>query len=543
MTMFVGISDDMKTALLNGLGGIEGLSQATQTYYENFYSEAERLTIAGRNMNRVMQSLGLDIDVMDGNLAKEAFRKTVEAAFEAGNGALATSLLSVSGQFAEIADAAQAASDNLGTAEDAIISYGEALANLAEKAGYLGSTNRYAAENAAGTIQSLFANIGIEKSVTSLTSQILAATTADVEDFFRELWPLMQTDAARDQLIQVADALLDVAARSRELKLNLATLQERLGDTSAVRNFNLDTVTADLVQFGKTIGQTLDFDAVRSEIAGANKEAVKNYFTEVFKGLDTTEAQQKFIGITNAILDVVDAAEDAAKDLRSEAESLWNDQVSAAKAAVEAQIALHEREAEAVRALISNAEQEIDRLKSEGEIFKRVSGRAFGEAGVKSGTSYTTGSSNTWEEFAAKFGFLDDQNEALVSAQEKLVADLKNEEARHNNSIKHLQGIISESQKQTGQLMSLNAAIGILQTSAEAGIASIVAALEKSAAPVVVAPPAETPTTSNPVADAVTSSTDVTATEKLLKLFEDQRSNAVAALAGDSSAADKFFAA
>src|SRR5574344_2531883 len=170
MTMFVGISDDMKTALLNGLGGIEGFSQATQAHYDNFYTEAERLTIAGRNMNQVMQSLGLDIDVMDGNLAKEAFRKTVEAAFEAGNGSLAASLLGVSGQFAEIADAAQAASDNLGTAAGAITSYGEALANLAEKAGYLGSTNRYAAEKAAATVQSLFASNGTEKDITFLTS-------------------------------------------------------------------------------------------------------------------------------------------------------------------------------------------------------------------------------------------------------------------------------------------------------------------------------------------------------------------------------------
>ena len=523
---------DMASKLVDLFGGLEAFTSVTSGYYQNFYSEEERFRKAGETVNEALKSIGVELDVFGGEAAKVQYRELVEKAFAEGNNELAVQLLQMSGAFAEVANAAQAAIPEL-------TGYAEALANLKEKAGYLGSTNQFAATKAAGRISDLFSTIGIEKDASTLIDDILGATASDVEDFFRELWPLLESDQAREELIAVSDALLDVAARSKELKLNLATLMERMGDTNAVRNFNLDEVSRELVTFGKGIGKEMDIDNVKKQILGANKEVVNAYFNDVWQSLDTTEAQQKFIGITNSILDVVESTEKLADDLRSQAESLWNAQIEAARDAVEAQIKLHEREAAAIRERITETDRLLNQWKFDRDWFVEKAGRNAGQEGVPSSTALSLELASTWEEYAANMGYMADFTDDMVSEQQALLGELKKEEARHTESIKNLQSIITESQKQTGQLMSLNEAISLLRTDSETGIQKIVAALTSAATKPVDS--VVKGTTSTAVGSDITGDPVKDSYNAIINLMKEQRANAESALAGDETAATNFF--
>lgn len=221
MKMFNGISDEMKNTLLKVFGSIENLSEAAGSFYQNFYSEEERLKAAGDNMNSTLKSLGLSIDVFSGDAAKADFRKAVEEAFSANNTGLASALLAISGSFAEVADAAQAASSQVDKAAD---SFWEAYARLAEKAGYTGSVRAYNADVVAGEIKQIFANLGVEKDIGLVTQAVLSATKKDVEDFFKQLWPLMQTGEAKSNLIDISDALLDIVESGKDAEQALHEL-------------------------------------------------------------------------------------------------------------------------------------------------------------------------------------------------------------------------------------------------------------------------------------------------------------------------------
>lgn len=110
MSMFSGISDEMKTTLLSTFGGIQGVSEAASSYYQNFYSEEERFRKAGESVNTALRAIGVQLDVFGGEAAKIQYRNLVEKAFADGNQELAAQLLQLSAAFAEVADAADQAS-------------------------------------------------------------------------------------------------------------------------------------------------------------------------------------------------------------------------------------------------------------------------------------------------------------------------------------------------------------------------------------------------------------------------------------------------
>lgn len=132
MSMFNGISDEMKSTLLKVFGGIDGLAQVAGVFYQNFYSEEEKLKAAGDSINEAMKSLGVNIDVFNGAAAKVDFRKAIEKAFADGDEELAASLLAISGAFAEVANAADQANEAIrAAAKDAAkFLVDNALANL-----------------------------------------------------------------------------------------------------------------------------------------------------------------------------------------------------------------------------------------------------------------------------------------------------------------------------------------------------------------------------------------------------------------------------
>lgn len=158
MPMFVGITDDMKGALLGLFGTMDNLTAATSSFYGLLYSEQERMTAAGNQVNTALKAMGIfsdrgGLDVFGGDAAKLQLRQAVEELMAAGNAELAGQLMAMTQSFVTVADyaaksaqeAAKAAIDAYNTARDAAFanleaavgrerSYWEGIASAAQTA-------------------------------------------------------------------------------------------------------------------------------------------------------------------------------------------------------------------------------------------------------------------------------------------------------------------------------------------------------------------------------------------------------------------------
>ena len=196
MSMFSGISDDMKTALLGAFGSIQGVTEVAGSYYQNFYSEEERFRKAGETVNASLRSIGVQLDVFGGEAAKVQYRELVEKAFAEGNNELAAQLLQMSGAFAEVANAAEQATRALNDSQVAIL---KRFSDGAIEARDLQA--QILAEDAS--------KIWKDVPVDYLKETILTATSSDIEKYLREAWAYMDTTEAKQSLISLGNSLLD----------------------------------------------------------------------------------------------------------------------------------------------------------------------------------------------------------------------------------------------------------------------------------------------------------------------------------------------
>lgn len=106
MPQFADLAFDSAAAIAALSGGFDALGQNLATYYDNFYSEAERAANTTQNITKALAGLGLAVPA-----GVDQFRALVDAqdlSTEAGQKTYAT-LLSVSGAFAAVTQAAEAA--------------------------------------------------------------------------------------------------------------------------------------------------------------------------------------------------------------------------------------------------------------------------------------------------------------------------------------------------------------------------------------------------------------------------------------------------
>ncbi len=103
MDGFSGLSDKAQDALMRASGGIEGLAANAGNFYENFYSEEERMARATAALTQELAKAGVEMPA-----SKEAYRALFEEQLKAGeSGAeLAAKLLQLSPAFAQVTDAA-----------------------------------------------------------------------------------------------------------------------------------------------------------------------------------------------------------------------------------------------------------------------------------------------------------------------------------------------------------------------------------------------------------------------------------------------------
>ncbi|MPT52436.1 MULTISPECIES: tape measure protein [Delftia] len=84
ITGFADLTDLAFESLIKASGGIEALNANAGSFYQNFYSEDERKTIAKREMGSKLKDLGVDID-LDADDAPARFRTLVEDKLKAAN--------------------------------------------------------------------------------------------------------------------------------------------------------------------------------------------------------------------------------------------------------------------------------------------------------------------------------------------------------------------------------------------------------------------------------------------------------------------------
>lgn len=114
MEGFAGLTDKAFEALMRASGGFEALSANAGTYYENFYSEAEKTAAVTRSVSEALAQVGVAMPT-----TRDEFRALVESQLALGeSGAEAVAaLLGVSGAFASVVPAA---ADAAGAVEEMV---------------------------------------------------------------------------------------------------------------------------------------------------------------------------------------------------------------------------------------------------------------------------------------------------------------------------------------------------------------------------------------------------------------------------------------
>ncbi len=231
MPQFAKLTDNATTALLDSLGGADGLAQAASSYYQNFYSEAERQAAASAQLGKSFGDLGLAVPT-----TREAFRSLVEAqdlTTEAGAKTYA-SLLKLSPAFAELVAASDdAASGITGSAKEMAEAGRQAMASLAQSNASL-QVDLLKAQGKDGDALALARKQQLDKLLLGTSAEDAAAIRADFE----------RNTALEDQIT----ATLKAADAERALKSERESLESRLlqlqGDKEALRAKELASVDA-----------------------------------------------------------------------------------------------------------------------------------------------------------------------------------------------------------------------------------------------------------------------------------------------------------
>ena len=284
---FAGMADKTFEALMKASGGFANLQQSLSSYYENYYTEAERMGKATEQLAAELAKSGVALPE-----SKEAYRALVEQQLAAGEGgaALAAKLLQLGGAFAQVADYAEQA------AQDAIAAAKEAAGNQRD--------SLYRSLQAAISMER--AQLDIQRSLAQESVSMVASVFRMVRDNARDLYGEVQQTAAMqaaqgsafiDKALAAArssGALPDSGALGTAIgaargglqaenfasqselefqKLVLAGKLTELGDISEVQLSTAElTLKAAELQV-KRLDQTLDYWRQQIDIANGNVDA------------------------------------------------------------------------------------------------------------------------------------------------------------------------------------------------------------------------------------------------------------------------------
>jgi hypothetical protein len=225
---FAGLTDSAFTALMRASGGIEALSANAGTYYENFYSEAEKNANITRSVSDALASVGLAMPA-----TRDEFRALVESQIALGDSGTqaVAALLGVSGAFASVVPAAEQAADAIS----------QIMQNLLRDRGRLEADLLRAQGNIAGAdaANRLLDIAGYTEAETALYDynaalraqisglEAASAASANALQRIRE-----QAESARQGALDEVDSAY--AALQRSVDAQRSLVQETINDTRAV---------------------------------------------------------------------------------------------------------------------------------------------------------------------------------------------------------------------------------------------------------------------------------------------------------------------
>lgn len=108
MPGFANLSAEAVNTLTGALGGIDGLMKTTSSYYQNFFSDQEKMDAATANLKKQFEALNIEFPA-----DRIKYREAVDAALKTGNTELAAKLLQLSDAFASISQPIDAANDSV----------------------------------------------------------------------------------------------------------------------------------------------------------------------------------------------------------------------------------------------------------------------------------------------------------------------------------------------------------------------------------------------------------------------------------------------
>ncbi|MFC0131780.1 hypothetical protein, partial [Massilia eurypsychrophila] len=190
LTGFAGLSEAATSELITASGGIEALAGNASTYYDKFYSEAEKTAGATKQMADALASVGLAVPA-----TIEAYRAQVEAQMamgEAGASNVAV-LLKNAGAFAELHPTLEAVATSAQSATEAL-----AAAEAIRK------------EQRGLDIELMAALGDTEGALAATRSDALAAMLSDQARLTQgQIWAAEATSAATAKVVEAAAAAMD----------------------------------------------------------------------------------------------------------------------------------------------------------------------------------------------------------------------------------------------------------------------------------------------------------------------------------------------
>lgn len=200
---------DAASQLISAFGGVDQFNAAASTYFQNFYTEQERVDAATRRLTGAFSDLGLTLPS-----TREEFRKLVDSqdlTTEAGRNTYAA-LLQLSGAFAELVPASEDAADAIDKVSKATRSAADILnersgleQRLLQLQGNTVELRRRERDALDETNRALFDQITALEDFQSVSNRVFSALPQFLEDFYS---PEERTNIQRQQFLNsfVADA-------------------------------------------------------------------------------------------------------------------------------------------------------------------------------------------------------------------------------------------------------------------------------------------------------------------------------------------------
>ncbi len=323
---------DMASQLIDLMGGMEKFQASTASYYQDYYTEAERNAVATRQMT---ESLSMLIPALPAT--REGFRALVEAqdlATESGRAAYAA-LMNLAPAFSEIVRYSEAASAAASQAlADSLQSSMGAFQSLASRAAGYGNTSGLesylqrlrGAFDAAGSLSD---RVAILDSIASTESAIAAARQAGRQ---AEIDTLNARKSALQEQLSTANGVLSAAQGLRRYVADLrvsaaspASDAERM-QTLAARYRMQTTLAAagDTASLSSVQGTASAYlESVRAQAATSGEYAL--IFAKVTGELDalgatTEDAATRQIRLLQGQLDGIDRQVEALQSIQETSE-------------------------------------------------------------------------------------------------------------------------------------------------------------------------------------------------------------------------------